>query len=329
MSQAARLYRPITDWTKQGRSQYWNEHFEEIEINVLLSLTEYKNNALIRECLNKSLLKECDDNEYKAYLRFVKKRFTKEELSPEKIYERHRNSSLFKQVEFWLAQMVGKEVFAIKKNKPITPVHNSYDEHSVADNSDLEREIFSTKLAETLCSLRNKTCAAVVGQWLSKVRVPLQQIASVEDITLEINMTVAETKRPSGSKYSKFSALAYIRFLALYLEKVKEESLVEHAYFKPCPNSPPYKNDHKGTGYNCHMFTGIVRKQISELTKLILAQLEEWKTESNDIETRFFCKTLPKPSTLLESFGYKKRHKEPIQDDIKISINTILGRKHD
>jgi hypothetical protein len=330
MSPAAQLYRPITDWTKRGRAQYWKEHFEEIQTTILMSLSEYENNLLIRNCLKKSLLDECNDNEFEAFVQFVEERFTTGKLDREKIHKKDRNLSLFKQVAFWLAQMVGKEVFAIKKKKTLTSRHTSYDEHSVADNSDLEREKFSTKLAKTLCTLRNRTCAAVVGQWLHKVRGDLDSsIASKEDITEGIDMIGSGNKSSSAPTYSKLCALAYIRFLALYLETVEDKSLVEYAYFTPCQNQHPYKNDYKGSGYDAHPFKGTVRKQISELTKLILDQLEEWKRETNDLETRFFCKNLPWPSTLLDIFGYRPRHKEPIQEQIKVKINRILGRKHD
>ena len=91
---------PILDWSKEGRQQYWKRYAESIETHLSRSFKAYMDEYEITEYLKP---KE-RENPVQSYIDFVERRFTKEELDPNRC---KHSISLFRQTDWWLSQKVG------------------------------------------------------------------------------------------------------------------------------------------------------------------------------------------------------------------------------
>lgn len=235
-------YRRIDDWSQEGRRRLVAEHGDEIRLLLDESFASFAD----RYSLAAFGFRHGDDPVEEA-VEFAIERFVDGELDVRRLGGRP-TFCLFTQVQFWLSQKVGAHGFRETMNRLGRHAHPDRLAMLPApspDPPDAERAAilasFMAMLGKTLCELHRRTCADLVGFWLSaseKFRARVfdwQETGALSDAARE-----RSTKACSLHEHD-----ALFRFLALYhglvpdADEAPASRALVASMFSSCPNKPP------------------------------------------------------------------------------------------
>lgn len=230
-------YEPITDWSREGRARLVAQRVDEIRAFLLVAFRRFYDHRELEPFGFRG------EDPLGEAVEWSIARFASGELDPRHCTPTFR---IFTEVQFWLAQKVGKRAYnRIMWTRAEVPCADPPDVPREPSDEPLRseeiRDEMHRHLARSLQQLAARTCADLVGYWLSGT-VRLRSTWFGWGATIAIENASASKKQRSFHMYD-----ALFRFQCLHQELVPEAdgsapiAAVRESMFRPCENRPPYR----------------------------------------------------------------------------------------
>lgn len=282
-------YRPIEDWSPEGRARLALEHEDEIRLLLDEAFSSFA---------DEYPLSAFGFGGVEAAVDFAFDRFAHGQLDPARIRPASRSFRLFTEVAYWLSQKTGAGYRPImarlragleRRTEPADrPAQAEPD-----DGLDEIREHTTRRWAATLTELGRRTCSDLVGYWLHATHRMRRDWFGWRD----------RGAIPSGGSktaHSKHAHDALLRFQCLHKRLVPTREprdprtiATEASFFAGCANGPPYRADAAtvakhlppGAASGPRVLNRLWRDGMTRLLHRLLDLLESDRDEDNPFET--------------------------------------------
>ncbi|HET7503074.1 MAG TPA: hypothetical protein VFK02_18765 [Kofleriaceae bacterium] len=229
-------YEPITDWSREGRTRLVEQRGAEIRALLEIAFVKFYDHRDLEPFGFRG------EDPLGEAVEWSVERFASGELDPRHCTPTFR---IFTEVQFWLAQKVGKRAYKrimwTRAEVPFTDPPDVPREPGELVRAEGILDEIHERLARSLQQLAARTCADLVGYWLSGT---LRQRSAWFGwaATTAIENTSASKKQRSFHMHD-----ALFRFQCLHQELVPDAdgsaliAVVRESMFRPCENRPPYR----------------------------------------------------------------------------------------